>query len=69
MELTTVLARVVRLYDMRLATPSSERAVSSSNADVQTSAEATLWRRDQETQDKFVSRVYGPWVQFRARRH
>ena len=69
MELTTVLARLVWLYDMRPATSSLERVAGCSNADNKTSAEAALWQRDQETLDKFVSQVKGPWGQFRARRH
>ena len=69
MELTTVLARLVWLFEMRLAASSTEQQTSKATERTKSSAEAALWRRDQQTVDKFVSQVQGPWVQFRARSH
>ncbi|KAF2233206.1 putative cytochrome P450 monooxygenase [Viridothelium virens] len=75
MEMTTILARLVWLFEMRLASTDyveskeiqgrSDNSVhlQSSSIDVETE----LRKRDSATVDKFVSKVQGPWVQFRKR--
>lgn len=62
MELTTVIARMVWLYDMQLVSGSLQ-------GDPEQSACERLRHRDATTVDKFVSKVHGPWVAFRHRRY
>ena len=59
-ELTIFIARVVWLFDMKLA-QGSLRSASSLSA-----CEAAK-ERDCMSVDKFVSKVQGPWVTFRQR--
>ncbi|KAL9083024.1 MAG: hypothetical protein Q9165_008686 [Trypethelium subeluteriae] len=77
MEMTTILARLVWLFEMRLAhvdrvrseqlqeNPDSSINLENGNVD----ADTELKKRDYATVDKFVSEVQGPWVQFRKRSH
>ncbi|KAI9686867.1 MAG: hypothetical protein M1822_002620 [Bathelium mastoideum] len=75
MEMTIVLARLVWLYEMRLASSAGDGSGSiqdnpnddSTHQPNALDAESELKRRDWATIDKFVSEVHGPWVQFRAR--
>ena len=67
MELTVVLARLVWLFEMRLAAQYTKQVTSDSMVNTNANAVAALQRRDQQTMDKFVCQVQGPWVQFRAR--
>ena len=60
MELTTVIARIVWLFDMQFA---SKRV----SCDSELSALEQLHRRDAESVDKFVAQVHGPWVVFKCR--
>ena len=56
MELTLVIGRMVRLYDMQLASGIPEE-----------SPDVAVRRRDAESMDKFVSKVQGPKVVLRRR--
>ncbi|MCJ1387185.1 hypothetical protein MMC18_000025 [Xylographa bjoerkii] len=60
MEMTIILARMVWLFDVRLAKgdPLGQTSMS---------AAAAQQQRDYQTMDKFVSKVFGPVVEFRGR--
>ncbi|MCJ1397974.1 hypothetical protein MMC11_001170 [Xylographa trunciseda] len=60
MEMTIILARMVWLFDIRLAKgdPLGQTSLS---------AAAAQRQRDNQTMDKFVSKVFGPVVELRAR--
>ena len=60
MELTTSLASVLWLYDMRLSQDVLPNGARESGVEA-------LRRRDRQSVDKFVSKVRGPLIEFRAR--
>lgn len=60
MELITSLASILWLYDMRLPQPVLANGAGESYAEA-------LLRRDLQSVDKFVSKVKGPIIEFKAR--